>query len=1044
MNISIAKERISSVVKPDSITASQGDFLATHVEIKKLHLLNKFNLVPEVDESYAETEVFKKYVLNPNNKHQFIAVYGQSGTGKSHLIRWFEAKFQNEKPENEVVLFIRRSDNTLKGTIRQLLATPEVRDIANKEVYDRLVKATVYEDENKLKGRIYHDFINEIEFDDESKDIHLSGIKRKRLIAFLVNEVVQTHMMSSDGPIERIYSKIAEHTMVDRDTIAQFEPEDFYVSTDLFEDIQQVGADPKALKMARELMADESGQEDAKKVALYLNQFLNDVIQRCAGIEAGDFRLIFQDIRKELFRIGKNLTLFIEDVTSFTGVDDALLDALIVEHTGMNEADQICRISSIVGTTSNYLQNNFRDNHKDRITKFIYIPSDVFEEEGVFEFVGRYLNTMSLSESKVTYWMKNKALASEYPIHELTEGEDWESISINDGKKLNLYPFTKNSIRYLYNNRLGKGHQTPRYIIRDIIEPVVTEIMMAKDKFPSEKFKVVSINVTLSMSINNQIKDSEEANRLIRFLSIWGDGDPTQYEEEGKIYVSSVNKKILSELKLPEVTFVKGQPVNGKKTERQNEIANSDNFSGKNDGANIGNKGNGTTETKAPHVSVPPERIEKANKANAMLTEWSTGATIDISANVGVGGTIKTAQSDITSYIYSAINWQSEGISADNVDKIKKSYKNNFVKLERQLKGEGFYTLMANWESVNVIMAFIRWREFGKESWNYQDSDLDAFIVTGWFSKVKKEIINHVKSQNIGYMTYIEAAMLAEIYRSILVGSYNGKTIKEFDRKNLFVSNCQTLDNTAHSSEWKNLVSVLNQKGADKINQETVNQYFNLPQGDGGSVKVLDDIALTDLLNRLKTEKLVIKEELALSDTVKLRKDTYTFLKNILDQIDKVAKAEVGGARNVINRIYDYFDEEEIEEDDIRDVISKIKEFYDEINKSQINIPMVGTDNVKNNASKIEKAIESIGGVLDKKHTLDILLAFSTDPLAELLPLYNLLEKVKGNVDTLDTKLVSAKNALGISDVSQDAKGKYTKEKLIISNGLAIFEGGQI
>ena len=26
-------------------------------------------------------------------------------------------------------------------------------------------------------------------------------------------------------------------------------------------------------------------------------------------------------------------------------------------------------ISSIVGTTSNYLQNNFRDNHKDRITQ---------------------------------------------------------------------------------------------------------------------------------------------------------------------------------------------------------------------------------------------------------------------------------------------------------------------------------------------------------------------------------------------------------------------------------------------------------------------------------------------------------------------------------------------------------------------------------------------------------------------------------------------------------------------------------------------------
>lgn len=52
------------------------------------------------------------------------------------------------------------------------------------------------------------------------------------------------------------------------------------------------------------------------------------------GHWAGDFKQIFLDIRKELFRLDKKLTLFIEDVTSFTGVDTALLDALIEEHTG--------------------------------------------------------------------------------------------------------------------------------------------------------------------------------------------------------------------------------------------------------------------------------------------------------------------------------------------------------------------------------------------------------------------------------------------------------------------------------------------------------------------------------------------------------------------------------------------------------------------------------------------------------------------------------------------------------------------------------------
>ena len=32
---------------------------------------------------------------------------------------------------------------------------------------------------------------------------------------------------------------------------------------------------------------------------------------------------------------------------------------------------------------------------------------------------------------------------------------------------------------------MTQGHQTPRYIIRDIIEPVVTDILVDKNNFPS-------------------------------------------------------------------------------------------------------------------------------------------------------------------------------------------------------------------------------------------------------------------------------------------------------------------------------------------------------------------------------------------------------------------------------------------------------------------------------------------------------------------------------------------------------------------------------
>lgn len=42
----IASERIASVIKPDSITVLQGDFLATHVALDRLYLLDKFEPDP--------------------------------------------------------------------------------------------------------------------------------------------------------------------------------------------------------------------------------------------------------------------------------------------------------------------------------------------------------------------------------------------------------------------------------------------------------------------------------------------------------------------------------------------------------------------------------------------------------------------------------------------------------------------------------------------------------------------------------------------------------------------------------------------------------------------------------------------------------------------------------------------------------------------------------------------------------------------------------------------------------------------------------------
>lgn len=380
--------------------------MATHVPVQNIHIRKKWD--SKSDKIMSEEQVFNKYVLNSENNHQFVIVIGSSGAGKSHLIRWFAARLDQAALENEVVLFVRRSDNSLKGTIKQLLELPEVANIPNKAVYDRLVRATSTIDNKKLKDMIYQNFIVEIR-NDENDEI-LSNNEKKRLIELLQYEQFQLNLMKEEGAIDRIYQKVAENETGDsRDVMALFETRDFEVDVNFCDDMIANGAAKNAKKMADAILADD---EMPERLSDYMNTLVNRVIQTCAGLEPGDFEQVFVEIRKEIKRQGKNLTLLIEDVTAFTGVNVALLNVLTTEHTGMYENQELCRISSIVGTTEKYFNVNFMDNHKDRVTQFFYIPNDVFGENqnSLYEFVGRYLNAMSLRSDVLKGYIFDKEM----------------------------------------------------------------------------------------------------------------------------------------------------------------------------------------------------------------------------------------------------------------------------------------------------------------------------------------------------------------------------------------------------------------------------------------------------------------------------------------------------------------------------------------------------------------------------------------------------------------------------------------------------------
>ncbi|WP_408069464.1 AAA family ATPase [Butyrivibrio sp. JL13D10] len=1039
MNSEIAKSRINEVLRPDTMTTSRGDFLATHVTVSGIELYSKFDPNDPLKsvkyrEAEGEEDVFEQFVSQPGDKHQFMLVMGESGAGKSHLIRWFNERLENIKPEDEVVLFIRRSDNTLKGTIKQLLEKPEVANLENSERHKRLVEATSVVDEKKLKSEILSKFVLEVandENDDEDGEIQLRRTDRRRLAAFLKYKSIEDKLKRIDGPIDRIYLKVAQSNTIQTDVDASFAAADFELDDEEAEDVEN-NADKDTVRMAHELA---THPEKTQIIANYLNNFLDTVIQRCSGLEPGDFEEIFKDIRRELKKQGKNLTILIEDITSFTGLNAALLNALTTEHTGYGNED-LCRVSSVIGITTGYYKDLFKTNYRARVSLFVNLPNDIFTEDYLYEFVGKYLNAMSLTNEQINDWVKDGALPDNYPVHNIVEGANWESYSLNNGSRLSLYPFTRAAIRNLYSYRLSTNQlRTPRYILQYIIEPIAKDILYRKESFPNvEELNQYNNNTSTVMRnkiFNMQNVSDSDKERLYLFVCMWGNGKDTSTKgDDGTIFISGISEKIFDELKLPIITSLTVEKDSGGATaqaETAPTTAKVETSSGK---------------PSKPVTKVVSESKKKIDNALGALEKWINGGDINVGATTGNVVLLSDARDNINKFLTSgAINWQCEGVSDDNISKISKS-KNKIIGFERQTKGldNALFVLPANRSTQTVIEAFIRWSVEGKESWNFENGDYFALAVETWVESVKPELVKAIKRAADGMNTrYQEFSMAEEVLRQILFGQIDDW--KKYNSDEFLKNDISSVPSkNEHSREWISLQDLFKRAEADKNNRETCLNYYNLKQGKGGSKIYLDRISFDETFNLIKKNKIAFKD-VETKDIVAVRDKFRENYLDIYSRMDKACKAERQKVLEYVQALNTLAGKSEFNQTEIVELADNAISFYDSVNDARL-YAKHGADElnaIKKNKKNISDSLTYMRQIIKEDDWIKQMILMSKDPLLHVVPFLELIKKLVNDLENVSKQIESKKSEV-LEKTGKELKQPYQNEEDIIEECIISLE----
>jgi hypothetical protein len=536
----------------EAVVASRAFFFATHAPLK-IYRAEPDGRRTASAEPVNEEAVWRDFLRRKTSGGVLLMpVIGESGTGKSHLVRWVREK--TPSTEKREVIYLPKSDTSLKAVVKALLAG--VKNAALDQLRDDVDRMSSGLDQSGLEQRL----VNQLQEALVAAPMEtgparvLSGMKG--LAVLLLDPHVRDHLLRPEALIPRMAKSIlTDRGRDEKDRPLEFTTDD--LPLDIL-DVKRAAADTQ--KMLQLLGPRPELQATAVRM---LNDQLQRAVAEATAIGAGRLQQAMLEVRREYARQGKEIILLIEDFAVIQGFQGDLLDAVIEvgERDGRGE---LAPIRTLMAVTSGYY-GKLPDTVRTRVraeTGFVYSLDVQFRPAaGMSEtssFVGRYLNAARLGQEKVGKYEARENAGVPNACDDCDFRERCRDAFGQTAEGYGLYPFNESSLRRAIRARPAPGSVgafNPRVVIGEVVRKVLVEHAgaIAEGRFPDEQFaaeyrarrdgetgysaqtreKVLS---AAARSVLHEFDPEDEA-RHATFLEFWGDApdavvnlDPVMHE----------------------------------------------------------------------------------------------------------------------------------------------------------------------------------------------------------------------------------------------------------------------------------------------------------------------------------------------------------------------------------------------------------------------------------------------------------------------------------------------------------------------------------